>query len=79
MAYCTFKQGSDVPDVDATSLHKLSQSDLQEEDRDSSDEDDQHVGDQEDACRRTETFKFTLCKACVVSKLCISGRLFIFK
>lgn len=52
MAYCTFKQRSDVPHVDAAGLHELSESDLQEEDGDSSDKDDQQVGDQEDACRK---------------------------
>lgn len=52
MAYCTFKQWSDVPDVDAAGLHELSESDLEEEDRDSSDKDDQQIGDQEDTCRR---------------------------
>ena len=52
MAYCTFKQRSDVPHVDAAGLHELSESDLQEEDRDSSDKDEQQVGDQEDTCRR---------------------------
>lgn len=50
--YCTFKERSDVPHVDAAGFHELTKRDLQEEDGDSSDEDDQQVGDQEDACRR---------------------------
>lgn len=48
--YFTFKQGSDVPHVDAARFHELPQGDFQEEDGDSSHKDDQQVGDQEDAC-----------------------------
>ena len=43
----TFEQGADIPDVDAAGLHELAQRDLQEEDRDSSDEGDQNVGNKE--------------------------------
>lgn len=53
--YCTFKERSDVPHVDAAGLHELSKGDLQEEDRDSTDEDDEQVRDEEDACRRRDT------------------------
>lgn len=47
---CTFEERGDVPHVDAAGLHELPQGDLQEEDGDPSHEDDQQVGDQEDAC-----------------------------
>lgn len=49
---CTFKQRSDVPHVDAAGLHELSESDLQEEDWDSSDKDDEQVRDKEHTWRR---------------------------
>lgn len=52
MVNCTFKQRSDVPHVDAAGLHELSESDLQEEDWDSSDKDDEQVGDEEHTWKR---------------------------
>ena len=55
---CTFKEGGDVPHIDAASLHELSQSDLQEEDGNPPHQCDQHVGDQEhpwNTNRPTET------------------------
>lgn len=48
----TLKEGSDVPRRDSSLLHELAQCDLQEEDRDSSDEHDQQVRDQENSWRK---------------------------
>lgn len=64
VAYCTFKERSDVPHVDAAGLHELTECDLQEEDRDSSDKYDEEVRDQEDTCRRqtVQTDKFKDCR-----------------
>lgn len=62
MAYRTFKERGDVPHVDAAGLHELSQGDLQEEDGDPSDEDDQQVGDEEDACREREWLRHAVQK-----------------
>lgn len=43
----TFKERCNVPGRDPSLLHELAQRDLQEEDRDASDEHDQQVRDQE--------------------------------
>lgn len=48
----TFEEGCDVPGRDPSLLHELSQRNLQEEDRDASDEHKQQVGDQEGPCNR---------------------------
>lgn len=48
----TFKERSDVPHIDASSLHELAQGNFQEEDGDSSNNHDQQVRDEEDACRK---------------------------
>lgn len=48
----TLEEGGDVPGGDAPLLHELSQSHLQEEDGDAAHEDDEQVGDEEDAWGR---------------------------
>ena len=47
----TFKEWCDVPHVDASSLHELAQSDLQEEDRNTPKKYKQYVGNEKDTCR----------------------------
>lgn len=50
----TLEEGGDVPGGDAPLLHKLPQGHLQEEDGDAAHEDDEQVGDEEDAWGRGE-------------------------
>lgn len=45
----TFEERSDIPCGDAPLLHELPQGHLQEEDRDAAHEDDEQIGDEEDA------------------------------
>lgn len=45
----TFKEWSDVPHGNASSLHELAQRNFQEEDRNSTEEYKQHVGNEKDS------------------------------
>ncbi len=46
----TFKKRCNVPHIDASSLHKLTQCNLQEEYRNASQKYEQHIGNEEHSC-----------------------------
>lgn len=46
----TFKKRCNVPHIDASSLHKLTQRNLQEEYRNASQKYEQHIGNEEHSC-----------------------------
>lgn len=49
----TFKKRGNVPHIDASSFHKLTQRNLQEEYRNASQKYEQHIGNEEHSCEHT--------------------------